>query len=159
MHSITPLVHRLIADFPLFTFREDSDFRWSPKDKIIFYDLQSNDTASLLHEVSHAVLGHSNYTRDIELLAMESSAWVYAQTKLAEIYEVSIDETKIENSLDSYRDWLHERSICPHCTATGLQTRKRWYLCVACGTTWRTNEARTCALRRHILDQPKTHPL
>jgi len=159
MHSITPLINKLVIDFPSFAFKEGPDFLWSPKDRAITYDPQSNDAASLLHEVAHAILNHSNYTKDIELLSMESSAWVYAQTKLAKIYDVVIDEIQIEDSLDSYRDWLHDRSTCPHCSATGLQTRKRWYSCVACGTTWRTNEARTCSLRRHILDQPKTRPI
>ena len=58
-------------------------------------------------------------------------------------------EDFIEEHLDTYRDWLHARSSCPDCTATGYQTDASTYACPACSHTWRVNEARICQLRRY----------
>ena len=76
------------------------------------------------------------------------AAWDKA-LQLAPEYDVAITDELIEESLDTYRDWLHSRSLCPHCNATGVQTATRHYQCLACHHAWRVNEARTCALRRY----------
>lgn len=149
MPSIISLITRLQADFPDFTFAAGDEFRWSPDDTTIFYDQASTDQASLLHELSHAILGHKDYIKDIVLLELERSAWTYAQEKLAKTYEVTIDVDQVEDALDTYRDWLHARSICPGCLATGIQTKKNEYRCIICTTKWRVNDARICALRRY----------
>jgi hypothetical protein len=149
MPSTTLLASNLQSDFPAFTFIAGDSFHWSPSDKKIYYDTSSDDTASLLHELSHAILDHHQYTKDIELIEMERDAWQYATTALAERYHTSIDDEIAQDALDTYRDWLHARSTCPHCKATGVQTQKSHYKCIACGTKWRVNEARVCALRRY----------
>lgn len=115
----------------------------------IYYDAQSDDSPTLLHELSHAVLNHTDYLKDIGLLELERNAWDYAQTTLAPLYDVTIEEDIVQDSLDTYRDWLHARSTCPECGATGLQVKQRDYKCVACQTTWHVNDARFCALRRY----------
>jgi hypothetical protein len=151
MPSITSLATKLQADFPAFTFTGADEFRWSPKEKTIFYDQTSDDQASLLHELSHASLHHTDYTKDIELIEMERDAWEYATIHLAKRYAVPIDDATVQDALDTYRDWLHARSTCPHCKATGLQTKKNQYKCLVCETEWRVNDARVCALRRYTL--------
>ena len=65
--------------------------------------------AYLLHEFGHALLGHADYSHDIELLQIERAAWDKA-VKIAKEYEVSLDSDTVEDSLDTYRDWLHDRS-------------------------------------------------
>lgn len=151
MLSTTSLATRLQHDFPVYTFEASSDFRWSPQEKIIFYDQTSNDHASLLHELAHAVLQHQSYDKDITLIEMERDAWQYAATTLSPHYETPISDATVQTSLDTYRDWLHARSTCPQCKATGVQTKKNHYKCVLCSTVWRVNDARICALRRYTL--------
>lgn len=151
MPSTTLLATKLQADFPAFTFTGADEFRWSPQEQTIFYDHTSDDQASLLHELSHASLRHADYTKDIELIEMERDAWEHATTTLSKRYAVTIDDTIVQDALDTYRDWLHARSTCPHCKATGLQTKKNQYKCLVCETKWRVNDARVCALRRYTL--------
>lgn len=151
MPSTISLANKLRSDFPAFIFTASDTFRWSPQEKKIYYDHASDDTASLLHETSHAILDHTEYSKDIELIEMERDAWSHATTLLAATYQIKINEEDIQNALDTYRDWLHARSTCPQCEATGVQTKKSEYKCIACRSKWRVNEARVCALRRYRL--------
>jgi hypothetical protein len=139
---------RLEKDFPNIKFRRGSTFRWAPAEQTVYF-ADPDDTTSLLHEVAHALLSHTEYTRDIELLEIERQAWDTAVLRLSKQYGISISEGEVEDMLDTYRDWLHSRSLCPTCEATGLQTDKNSYSCLACNTAWRVNEARSCALRRY----------
>lgn len=136
----------LQQDYPEFTFLEGDTFSWSPATKEISY--VAHDDVSLLHELAHAVLGHSTYRNDIELVAIERDAWQYAQTTLAPHYHLTISDENIAAALDSYREWLHKRSVCPQCGAVGHQRAPSTYSCVACQTSWNVNAARTCQLRR-----------
>ena len=146
------LVDRLINDFPQFKFELGDSYKWSPDEKGIHYTSGYNleDSFDLLHELGHALLSHKNYFQDIELIKMERDAWVKAR-EVAVSYKIDIDEDYIEDALDGYRDWLHSRSICPECMATGLQSRKtNHYMCLSCEMKWTSNDARTCGLRRWI---------
>jgi hypothetical protein len=147
MPSTVSLIQRLKTDYPTLLFVRGNDFSWSPSDQTVYYKDEAGSDAFLLHELSHGLLRHSEYNRDIELIAMERAAWDKA-SELASVYNQKIDESLIEITLDSYRDWLHARSTCPNCSATGLQTKKQIYTCPACNHSWRVNEARVCALRR-----------
>lgn len=150
MQKISSLVSSLASDFSGLSFKISDDFRWSPEEKTIYYDLDGAQY-DLLHEVAHGLLGHSDYHRDIDLLKMERDAWTYARKELASRYKVTITEEHVEDALDSYRDWLHARSRCPHCSQTGIQTRENTYSCLGCDESWQANEARQCALRRYKL--------
>jgi hypothetical protein len=79
---------------------------------------------------------------------MERDAWDKAN-EIAEIYHLEINDEIVQSTLDTYRDWLHERSNCPVCQASGIQIEKYAYRCIACNHKWRVNEARICALRRY----------
>lgn len=154
MPSIAWLLKKLKADYPLLKFEAGSNFRWSPSKQTVFYDQsQPQVTELLLHETAHGVLGHKNYTTDVELIAMESAAWQTA-FELAKTYGLTLAKSAAEDHLDTYRDWLHARSTCPNCTATGYQTGRRQYSCPACLTSWQVNEARSCALRRYRTASP-----
>lgn len=152
MPSTPSLITKLRQDYPDIQFAPGDCFRWDPQQRIIFYG-DTTDSASLIHELAHHLLGHTDYSRDINLLKMERDAWEIASNRLADRYKVPLDDDFIQDSLDTYRDWLHARSTCPVCKATGIQTARRHYACVACMTKWRVNEARSCALRRY----PVTH--
>jgi tRNA(Ile2) C34 agmatinyltransferase TiaS len=125
---------------------------WSPATNTITYNPDEEQAAALLlHEVGHALLQHNDYKRDVALVAMETDAWEEAR-KLAKTFAVSLDDEHVESHLDTYREWLHKRSTCPHCEATGLQVGAKLYRCLACTHEWRVNEARICALRRYSTD-------
>lgn len=152
MQSTASLIAKLRSDFPQFKFEPGDDFMWSPTDKTVFYRSDTPDSPLLLHELSHGILGHSDYQHDVELISMERAAWDNA-LRLADEYSTEITSDVVESNLDSYREWLHDRSTCPRCQATGTQTKPKLYKCVACGNSWRVNEARICALRRYSLDK------
>lgn len=152
---LTPsLIQKLVSDFPGIHFVEADSFQWSSDDKSISYN-SSDDTVAehILHELAHAILDHRAYSKDIELIKMEREAWAYARDTLAPKYGVVIDKETRETALDSYRDWLHARSTCPNCSATGLETDKHLYLCPACRHTWKVNEARVCGLKRYSIQK------
>lgn len=151
MPSILSLVAKLARDFPSINFTPGVDFRWSASNQTVYFDSNSKDQAALLHEVAHVILGHQTYDQDIQLIQMERDAWEYAKNNLASSYDVDLTDDVVQASLDTYRDWLHARSQCPSCKATGLQIKKQTYKCLACATSWKVNEARLCALRRYKL--------
>lgn len=155
MQSITSLINSLHEEYPQFHFTDGAEFRWDPSTRTIFYE-KSDDTASLLHELSHALLGHRSYIKDIELIEMERDAWHLATTVLSGKYGVVIEGDIAEDALDTYREWLHARSTCPECSATGIQTRQNTYKCLACNTVWKVNDARICTLRRYVLNKKRT---
>lgn len=150
MPLITSLISKLEVEYPSISFIGGNEFRWSPVDKVIFYEEGSSDAASLLHELAHSILGHTNYRKDLQLLEMERDAWHHAKEELASKYQVTITNEIVDSALDSYRDWLHARSTCPACEATGIQSKRHEYRCLACQTRWRVNEARMCELRRYV---------
>ena len=149
MPSMHLLLPKLNKDFKKLSFAPGERFAWSPSQHTVFYN-ESDDgnVALLLHELSHGVLDHRHYARDIELVAMETAAWDKT-LELADEYGVEIAAETAETNLDTYREWMHARSTCPNCEATGYQTKKDTYSCVACGHSWRVNEARLCGLKRY----------
>lgn len=149
--TTTPLMNLLLnnlrKDFSNIKFAESGNFMWSPDDNTVFYNASVSDPPLLLHELSHALLDHKSYLKDVELVSMEAAAWQKAQ-ELALNYGVKISEDDINQHLDTYRDWLHARSSCPSCSAIGYQSGSRQYTCPGCTTKWRVNEAKVCELRR-----------
>ena len=155
MEKITSLVRNLKSSTSTepqlhsLTLKKGELFSWNHTACVITYNPRlENAEAYLLHEFSHALLQHKEYAQDVELLKMERAAWDKALT-LTSKFNVSISNNLIESALDTYRDWLHSRSTCPTCNATGIETAKQQYECIACHTTWHTNEARDCSLRRY----------
>jgi hypothetical protein len=150
MPSTHLLLETLAQAYPAVTLQASDHFEWQPAAATIMYDLDDPLFAPrLLHEFGHATLKHSKYDRDIGLIAMERDAWQIARVELAPKLSVDIPGDIIHHDMDTYRDWLHARSTCPHCQSSGLQVSKHQYKCVTCLKTWRVNEARTCRLRRY----------
>jgi hypothetical protein len=151
------ILPKLQRDFPDIAFTEGSDFYWSPQQQTVFYASQG-DAWSLLHELSHALLGHARYQSDFELLALEVAAWDKARV-LAPDYGVTIDEDHIQDCLDTYRDWLHQRSTCPRCGTKSLQTDAQHYQCFNCQTIWKVTASRFCRPYRQLTNQTKSAAL
>jgi len=149
MLSTRSLLPKLQETYPQITFTAGSRYAWSPDAQTVFYDeSDSENTSLLLHELAHGLLGHHSYSKDVELVAIESEAWDKA-LELAPLYKIEITDDNVQDNLDTYREWLHARSTCPKCEATGYQSAKSTYTCIACSHSWKVNEARICALRRY----------
>jgi ribosomal protein L37AE/L43A len=146
------------ADYPDLTFTEGEAFSWSPRKQTITYKpVRSQKVAnwSLLHELAHALLSHHRYQSDFELLLLEVAAWDKAR-ELATDYGIKIDEDHIQDCIDTYRDWLHQRSRCPSCNNTSLQHNSVIYKCFSCETSWTVTASRFCRPYRLTSKQQKT---
>ena len=136
--------------YPAIDFVPGQRFSWSPAKNQVIYKIDDSSEIgvwSLLHELGHALLGHNTYNSDFELLSLEAQAWHKAQD-LADTYKHKIDAEHIEDCLDTYRDWLYQRSTCPHCTSCSLQIDSKTYCCFNCGGSWQVSASRLCRAYR-----------
>lgn len=139
------LLNRLKELHPQLQFTAGNSFSWSPEAKVIYYDESKHGPRarwSLLHETSHALLGHNSYQADYELIRLEVAAWEKAK-ELATTLGIKISGDHIQDCLDTYRDWLYHRSICPECGTKSMQQDDYvHYRCFNCHTTWRVTPSR-----------------
>ena len=124
-------LERLKGDFPEFRFKNGDKFAFRPPKTIVLGPPEPFSALLALHEVSHAVLGHKTFRMDVERLKMESAAWEKAR-ELADRYGIEINEDLIQDELDTYRDWLHNKSRCRKCGLTCYQTPDGAYHCPRC---------------------------
>lgn len=142
------LAKKLALAHPELTFVAGNSFYWSPETCEVHYDDTKHDQPSsiwsLLHETSHGLLGHTTYRADLELLHLEVAAWDHALV-LARTHEITIDDEYVQDCLDTYRDWLYRRSLCPGCGAQCLQMdATAYYRCFNCHTRWHVSPSRFC---------------
>lgn len=144
-------VAEIIATYPEYNFVSSDKYAWDSNTKTIYYietsDSLQNHIHSLLHELSHALLNHVNFSNDIKLIKMERDAWAMTK-KLLVKYQQEIDTSHIEDCLDSYRDWIYARSKCPQCSHVGVETSNNVYGCIFCPILWKVPESRLCAVKR-----------
>lgn len=157
MHT---LVKQLAEAYLHLTFREGASFYWSPETSEVFYvhraKPKQHDSWSLLHETSHALLQHTSYKADLELLHLEVAAWQHA-VELAKNYSIVIDDEYVQDCLDTYRDWLYRRSLCPACGNQCLQSdQTSHYSCFNCHTRWHVSPSRFCRPYRRSQNAPKS---
>lgn len=128
--------------YPDFSWKIGSRFKYKPE-KTIFID--ENCPAPwpyyallALHELGHGLSKHKDYKTDVERLRIESEAWQRAKREIESHknwqseYGVSYNEDFAEAELDSYRDWLHNKSKCKKCGLTRFQTEDGHYHCPNC---------------------------
>lgn len=146
-------MYEIMKSYPDINFIKGSQFVWSPKHWAVYYQEedrdQEQDRLALLHEIGHAELGHKNCRSDVHLLSMEVDAWSYARQKAA-LFGIKVDEQHIEDCLESYRIWLHKRSVCPNCQFHGIQTKTTKYRCFMCRHIWQV--ARSLSLQPHRMN-------
>ncbi len=152
------LVKSLKPLTPGVEYRQGNSYYWSPKQQIITYrkdDVGPSAKWALMHEVAHALLQHETYESDFELLLLEVAAWERAKL-LGKDLSIKIDDNHVQDCLDTYRDWLHQRSTCPRCTIISMQISAREYLCHNCNARWRVSAARFCRPYRLMKQTSKT---
>jgi len=154
MVPMEAILKQLRTANPSLTFAEGNSFHWSPARRTIFYIPENTDksTWSLLHETAHALLNHTNYDTDLDLMRMEVLAWEQAK-HLAQLYDIAIDDEHIEFCLDTYRDWLFARSTCPKCLSASLQSATKRYECFNCKTVWFVSRSRFCRIYRATISK------
>ena len=141
------LISQLKNIIPGIKFDKSESFCWSPANQTIQYveatNSQKESSWSLLHEAGHALLSHQDYASDAQLVLLEAAAWEKAKN-IGESLGITINEDHIQDCLDTYRDWLHQRSTCPRCGVVCLQTRPEQYKCHNCACIWGVSSARFC---------------
>ena len=136
------LLQRVQQDYRNLRFITGKKFAFRPPRTIVIADftqmpefrepgVQKICSLRLLHELGHATLGHRNFATDIERLRMERAAWDKAR-EFCKDYGVAYDEDFVEAELDTYRDWLHQRSKCRECGQTRYQGADGKYHCPFC---------------------------
>lgn len=134
---------------------------WSPETKLITYQeeqlAEETGVWALIHESAHALLGHERYDTDFELLKLEVAAWHKAKEIAADL-GISMSEDHIQDCLDTYRDWLHQRSTCPTCGIVSMQETSRQYRCHNCNSVWQVSASRFCRPYRMRELQTKKSP-
>ena len=125
-------LEKIRGDYSEVRFVPGSRFSFRPPKTVVFRD--NSDSAApllLLHELGHFLTGRFDFKTEIERLKIEVMAWEKAK-ELAPLYGVFIDEDLIESELDSYRDFLHQKSRCPECGLTRFQTPDKAWHCPKC---------------------------
>ena len=131
---------KIVADFPDFSFRPGKKFSFRPPKTIFYpkdYNLEKLDSKSsyfklsLLHEIGHALSKHHSFDTCAKRVKMEVEAWEKARF-LTKKYQLKVDEDFIESELDSYRNWLYQKSKCPRCSLTRFETPDGNWHCPCC---------------------------
>lgn len=126
-------LEKVRADFPDIRFIYGKRFSFRPpRTVVIAKDCDSGSgPLLLLHELGHALSHHYTFKTEVERLKIEVEAWEKAR-ELAPLYKITIDDELIEGELDSYRDFLHQKSRCPLCGLTRFQTPDGVFHCPKC---------------------------
>jgi hypothetical protein len=156
------IVSILSGSYRKLKFRSGDKFYWSPETREVFYDAnadQPNGIWSLLHETGHALLEHTSYRADYELIRLEVAAWEKAKALAADL-QIEIDENHVQDCIDTYRDWLYGRSICPECGNKSLQqSTLTQYQCFNCHATWKVTPSRFCRAYRSTKHAERPSPV
>lgn len=121
---------RIKSDYPKLRFVQGRKFAFRPPRTIVL-PCDNPEPLLLLHEVGHALSLHQDFKTEVGRLKIEVEAWEKAK-ELCNKYGVYIDEELIESELDTYRDWLHQKSRCPICGLTRFQTPDGVFHCPKC---------------------------
>lgn len=151
--SSTELLKELKKTFKGISYVPGDSFVWSATENTVYYPARSHRQTfpySLLHETGHALLGHNSFKSDIDLIKIERDAWDKAN-EIAPQFGINIPTDFIERCMDTYRDWLYARSLCPHCKQCGIQTDYTQYSCVFCRHHWIVSKSRLCRVTRRGL--------
>ena len=155
--KLSEIILNLTSSYPSISIKPGDTFYWSPGEKTVYYNdsfTSPEGVWALLHETGHALLDHEQYFTDIELLTKEVEAWERAKEIVDDLQlNITIDEDHIQDCLDSYRDWIHKRSLCPDCYLSGVQTDSETYTCVFCHAHWQVSTDRFCRPYRRKVAQ------
>lgn len=122
---------KIKSAYPEFVFKPGKRFLFRPKNTIFYDEDAEYFELLLLHELGHALLGHYDFATGLSRLKMECAAWDKARS-LAEQFDVDVYEDVIQDKIETYREWLHDRLICPDCGLIRLETKDQNFICPRC---------------------------
>ena len=120
---------RVRNDYPEIRIIRGKRFAFRPPKTVVYEE--NGSSLLLLHELGHALSKRFTFNTEIERLKIEVLAWKKAR-ELCVLYGVDIDEELIESELNTYRDFLHQKSRCPSCGLTRFQTPDGVFHCPRC---------------------------
>ena len=122
---------KIKSDFSDYRFVSGAKFAFRPPKTIVIGPAEENDSMLLLHELGHALSCHRDFDTSARRIKMEREAWEKAK-ELAPQYGIEFNEELVESELDTYREWLHQKSRCPKCGLTRFQTPNGVFHCPRC---------------------------
>lgn len=122
-------LEQIKADYPEVKFKQGRKYAFRPPLTVFF--AEPIQPLLLLHELGHLLSGHVSFRTEVGRLKMEVGAWEKARELCAK-YGVAANEDLIQSELDTYRDWLHQKSRCPRCGLTRFQTPDGKFHCPRC---------------------------
>ncbi|MBQ2660046.1 hypothetical protein IJF86_01320 [Candidatus Saccharibacteria bacterium] len=131
MENFTNLLEKVKQSYPNFTYKTGAKFAFRPPKTIIIGPYEPHSELVLLHELGHAIINKNSFKTDVERLKIESIAWEKAKS-LCQEFNQEFDSDFAESELDSYRDWLHQKSTCKKCGLTRFETTDGKYHCPHC---------------------------
>lgn len=147
MQKSANILDNLATIIPDITLIKADIFSWKPSLNSITYidnELATDHGAlNLLHEAGHALKNHQTYAYDVELLRLEAEAWDIAKS-ICKDMSINFNTDIAQDNLDTYRDWLHQRSTCITCGFISLQTEPGIYRCFNCDSRWSVPHTPIC---------------
>lgn len=122
---------KIRSSYPEYKFVSGKRFSFRPPKTIVMGPEEEKDDSLLLHELGHALSGHKTFSTGARRLKMEVEAWEKAR-EIAKGLGVEIPDELVEAELDTYRNWLHQKSLCKKCGLTCYQTPDGEYHCPRC---------------------------
>ena len=128
------IVKQLKKDYPDFRFIDGARFSFKPPKTIVIGPYEGEKTPMLLfHELGHALSKKYSYKLGIERLKIESIAWQTGKKAYQNYSNLPLwDNDFVEDNLDTYRDWLHQKSTCKTCGLTMYQDVNNSWRCPYC---------------------------
>lgn len=128
----TNFLAKIKQTYPKYHFLSGKRFSFRPSKTIHYGPLDTpNFEMLLLHELSHAELGHFTFKTDVERIKIEVATWEKTK-EFCQKFGIKFDSSLAEEELDSYRNWLHQKSLCKKCGLTRYQTPDGDYHCPHC---------------------------
>lgn len=124
-------LNKIITAFPEFIYKPGKKFIFRPKKTIYYEEKSSNFPLLLLHETAHALLKHYSFATSLERLTLERDAWKKTHA-LCKKFAQPFDADFAEKNLDTYRDWLHQKTLCKVCGLTCLELNSESLFCPFC---------------------------
>ena len=117
--------------YPELIFKPGRKFLFRPPRTINYLQDNENFRLLLLHELAHALLGHSSYQTSLQRLKLERDAWARTRQLCAK-HHVPFSESLAEAELNTYRDWHHQKTLCKTCGVSCLELNAKSLYCPFC---------------------------
>ncbi|MBR5389409.1 hypothetical protein IK146_02525 [Candidatus Saccharibacteria bacterium] len=124
-------LNMLQESYPDYVFKPGRKFLFRPPKSIYYLESDENFRLLILHELAHALLGHYTFDRSLERLQIERDAWAKTR-ELCQLHSIPYDDNLAETELNTYRDWVHQKTLCKRCGLSCLEVSSESLYCPFC---------------------------